>query len=118
MTQNTVVKGPVPRYEWVERHGTKTVFAHVYTQITDSYFPSRENSSLPATWYSTILRAKVRSPTLNSLPKEGNMANPICLVVDDEPRLRTYLSIVLQSGGFDVIEAGNGIQALDALRTA
>ena len=46
------------------------------------------------------------------------MGKPLCLVVDDEPRIRTYLSIVLQSGGFDTIEAGNGIQALEALRAA
>jgi CheY-like chemotaxis protein len=45
------------------------------------------------------------------------MANPLCLVVDDEPRVRTYISIVLQSGGFETIEAGNGIQALETLRT-
>jgi CheY-like chemotaxis protein len=45
------------------------------------------------------------------------MSNPVCLVVDDEPRVRTYISIVLQSGGFETIEAGNGVLALEALRT-
>ena len=45
------------------------------------------------------------------------MANPICLVVDDEPRVRTYLCIVLQSGGFETVEAGNGIQAIERLRS-
>ncbi len=46
------------------------------------------------------------------------MANPLCLVVDDEPRVRTYISIVLQSGGFETIEAGNGIQAMETLRSS
>jgi CheY-like chemotaxis protein len=46
------------------------------------------------------------------------MVNPICLVVDDEPRVRTYLCIVLQSGGFETIEACNGVQALEVMRSA
>jgi two-component system chemotaxis response regulator CheY len=45
------------------------------------------------------------------------MSNPLCLVVDDEPRVRTYITIVLQSGGFETIEAENGVRALDALRS-
>jgi CheY-like chemotaxis protein len=42
---------------------------------------------------------------------------PICLVVDDEPGVRTYISIVLQGGGFETVEAEHGVQALELLRT-
>jgi CheY-like chemotaxis protein len=43
-------------------------------------------------------------------------ASPICLVVDDEPRVRGYLRTVMQNGGFETLEADNGVQALAELR--
>ena len=45
------------------------------------------------------------------------MTKPFCLVVDDEPGVRTYISIVLRGGGFETIEAENGVEALEMLRT-
>jgi cyclic di-GMP phosphodiesterase len=40
-----------------------------------------------------------------------------CLVVDDEPRLRRVLVQLLESDGFEVREAGNGVEALQAMET-
>jgi CheY-like chemotaxis protein len=41
---------------------------------------------------------------------------PICLIVDDEPRVLAYLRAVLQCGGFETVEASNGREALAVLR--
>lgn len=41
---------------------------------------------------------------------------PIALLVDDERALRAYVSMVLQRGGFQVLEAGDGLDALTLLR--
>ena len=40
-----------------------------------------------------------------------------CLVVDDEPRLRRVLVQLLESDGFEVHEAGNGVEALQVMET-
>ncbi|HEY6223863.1 MAG TPA: HD domain-containing phosphohydrolase [Gemmatimonadales bacterium] len=40
-----------------------------------------------------------------------------CLIVDDEPRLRRVLVQLLESDGFEVREAGTGIEALQAMET-
>jgi len=40
------------------------------------------------------------------------------LVVDDEPSLRTTLSLVLRESGYDVRSAGNGFSALSEIRNA
>ncbi|OGR04591.1 MAG: hypothetical protein A2284_06175 [Deltaproteobacteria bacterium RIFOXYA12_FULL_61_11] len=40
---------------------------------------------------------------------------PLILVVDDEPDVRTYLAAVLERGGFEVVLAENGNQALTAM---
>lgn len=40
-----------------------------------------------------------------------------CLVVDDEPRLRRVLVQLLESDGFEVREAGNGVEALQVMET-
>jgi len=42
------------------------------------------------------------------------MSDHICLIVDDEPAIRTYLRSVLEAEGMQCIEAEN---AVDALRT-
>lgn len=42
--------------------------------------------------------------------------SPQVLVVDDEPRLRTTLTRILQHEGFTVRTAGNGREALDTIR--
>jgi CheY-like chemotaxis protein len=41
---------------------------------------------------------------------------PICLIVDDEPRVLVYLGAVLRCGGFETVEASNGAEALAVLR--
>src|ERR1700752_3322578 len=38
------------------------------------------------------------------------------LVVDDDPDVRTALAAVLETHGYDVVEAENGREALDRLR--
>ncbi|NUQ39667.1 MAG: response regulator transcription factor [Caldilineales bacterium] len=39
------------------------------------------------------------------------------LVVDDEPRMIKFVQVNLELDGFEVIAAGNGLQALDRVRT-
>jgi CheY-like chemotaxis protein len=38
------------------------------------------------------------------------------LVVDDEPNIRQYLKMVLEDGGFNVVTAGVGAEALDIIK--
>jgi len=42
-------------------------------------------------------------------------ASPFCLIVDDEPRLRQVMVHLMRSDGFQCVEAGNGIEALEQL---
>ena len=44
------------------------------------------------------------------------MLHKTSLVVDDEPSVRNFIIAVLQSDGFQTIEAQNGVQALELLR--
>jgi CheY-like chemotaxis protein len=44
------------------------------------------------------------------------MSDKISLVVDDEPSVRKFITAVLRSNGFQIIEAENGVQALELLR--
>lgn len=43
-------------------------------------------------------------------------AQPICLIVDDEPRLRQVMVHLMRGDGFQCVEAGNGIEALEQLK--
>ncbi|MGC9349382.1 MAG: response regulator transcription factor [Anaerolineae bacterium] len=43
-------------------------------------------------------------------------SHPLVLVVDDEPRIIRFVRINLEMEGFRVIEASNGLQALDEVR--
>lgn len=38
------------------------------------------------------------------------------LVVDDEPNVRQYLTTVLEDAGFNVVSAGDGVEALEAIK--
>jgi CheY-like chemotaxis protein len=38
------------------------------------------------------------------------------LVVDDEPNVRQYLATVLEDAGFNVVTAGDGVEALEIIR--
>src|SRR6185312_9913879 len=42
-------------------------------------------------------------------------AKPYCLIVDDEPRLRQVMVHLMRSDGFQCLEAGNGVEALEQL---
>lgn len=43
-------------------------------------------------------------------------AKQTVLVVDDEPDVRFFIETVLKDGGFEVVSAGNGKQALDRIQ--
>jgi two-component system KDP operon response regulator KdpE len=43
------------------------------------------------------------------------MSNPTILVVDDEPQIRRVLRTTLSGNGYEVIEAGDGEQAVDTV---
>jgi len=51
-----------------------------------------------------------------SLREPEAMSHKISLVVDDEPSVRNFIRAVLQSDGFQTIEAENGVQALELMR--
>lgn len=40
------------------------------------------------------------------------MPSHTILIADDEPTIRTYLRAILSADGFDVLEAGDGVEAL------
>src|ERR1700753_1874983 len=42
-------------------------------------------------------------------------STPFCLIVDDEPRLRQVMVHLMRSDGFQCVEAGNGLEALEQL---
>ena len=44
------------------------------------------------------------------------MYAPLCLIVDDEPAFRTYLSVLLQRRGMQSLEAENAVDALRILK--
>jgi CheY-like chemotaxis protein len=44
------------------------------------------------------------------------MNEPICLIVDNEPALRTYLSVILKCKGIQSLETENAVEALRTLR--
>ena len=52
------------------------------------------------------------------LPSSENSfeAHPLVLVVDDEPRIIRFVRVYLEMEGFRVIEAHNGLEALDQAR--
>ena len=43
-------------------------------------------------------------------------ADKTVLVVDDEPNVRQYLKTVLQDAGFNVVTAGDGVEALEIIK--
>jgi CheY-like chemotaxis protein len=43
------------------------------------------------------------------------MSEPLCLIVDDEPAVRTYLSSVLQQKGIQSVVAASAVEALRIL---
>jgi two-component system KDP operon response regulator KdpE len=54
---------------------------------------------------------------IESLPEPLNSSGPrLGLVVDDEPRMIRFIRMNLELEGYHVVEAGNGIEALDQVR--
>jgi two-component system KDP operon response regulator KdpE len=53
---------------------------------------------------------------VSSQPAEINFAGMRILVVDDEARMINFIRMNLELEGFQVIEAANGVQALDMVR--
>jgi response regulator RpfG family c-di-GMP phosphodiesterase len=49
-------------------------------------------------------------------PLSATESNPYCLIVDDEPRLRQVMVHLMRADGFQCVEAGNGIEALEQLQ--
>jgi response regulator RpfG family c-di-GMP phosphodiesterase len=49
-------------------------------------------------------------------PISATESNPYCLIVDDEPRLRQVMVHLMRADGFQCVEAGNGLEALEQLR--
>ncbi|MBU1674609.1 response regulator, partial [bacterium] len=43
-------------------------------------------------------------------------ADKTVLVVDDEPNVRDYLAMILQDAGFNVVTAGDGVEALEIIK--
>ena len=55
---------------------------------------------------------------LSASNPEANLrdVHPLALVVDDEPRIIRFVRINLEMEGFRVIEAANGLEAVDQVR--
>ena len=45
------------------------------------------------------------------------MVQPVLLVVDDEPSVRTVVRMTLEKAGYDVLEAENGEKAIEVINT-
>ncbi len=53
---------------------------------------------------------------LSPLSENKTESHPLVLIVDDEPRIIRFVQINLEMEGFRVIDAANGLQALDQVR--
>jgi len=61
---------------------------------------------------------KLETSTGNGLHPASHGERRCVLLVEDDPALRRYLEVVLQRAGYDVIPAGDGLEAMKALLTA
>ena len=48
-------------------------------------------------------------------PAQAHGENPCVLLVEDDPALRRYLEVVLQRAGYEVVSAGDGLEAMKVL---
>ena len=53
----------------------------------------------------------------NNVPRSGQRDGKRILVVDDEPRVINFIRMNLELEGHQIVEAHNGIEALEAVRT-
>ncbi len=59
----------------------------------------------------------INSTTLSDGSAAEEVERRICLIVDDEPRLRQVLVRLMRIDGFDCLEAGSGVEALAQLQS-
>jgi len=52
---------------------------------------------------------------MTAVSTQASSDAPYCLIVDDEPRLRQVMVHLMRSDGFQCVEAGNGVEALEQL---
>lgn len=59
----------------------------------------------------------IREEELQLAPPPAKMAgeNECVLLVEDDPALRRYLEVVLQRSGYEVVSAGDGLEAMKFL---
>jgi CheY-like chemotaxis protein len=59
---------------------------------------------------------QLERPTGNGLHSTQTVEERRCvLLVEDDPALRRYLQVVLERAGYDVISAGDGLEAMKSL---
>jgi CheY-like chemotaxis protein len=71
--------------------------------------PRRHHNHSETPWWLNAIEAKVLA---------ANRMNHTVLVVDDDPILREVAAAILEGEGFGVIQAEDGLQAMDALAAA
>ncbi len=69
-------------------------------------------------WFALPLAAAVREPPAARDPDSAPGARKVALIVDDDPDARDVLAAVLSHGGYDILEAADGAQALARLHHA
>jgi CheY-like chemotaxis protein len=74
----------------------------------------KRTSALPSSKY---CRAKLPEPELESAAMidlvQHDVTGHLVLVVDDDSRIRWYIKRILQNAGVGVLEAGDGLEALE-----
>src|ERR1041385_3710709 len=65
-----------------------------------------------------IVSKKLETPGNGFHSAQSPEQRPCVLLVEDDPALRRYLEVVLQRAGYDVISAGDGLEAMRVLLTA
>lgn len=91
--------------ENMSKHGTTTAALELVTQLKDEY--ERVEVTLQAQQEQTI-------STMDSVSSPE--APSVILVVDDDPSMRQVLRRVMEKDGYQVVEAANGEQGLEAYK--